>query len=180
MGADGGRRDTAQVGEQGAHLGERERLAAADGRAAGQRDADGVEPIVAVFGGLLRERLGEGGGIRTRAGDIGDRAHEEDAAAERLAFQAEPAQLLQPRNKQPSLQRRELDEQGFEQQLAGGGRERIPVALREIIRIALRSIMRDRSRPCCGTRRRRVLDDVALGSPRRIAAPLLSGRGGRG
>lgn len=95
MGTDGRRGGVLETIQQGLALVRVKWLAATDGGAAGERDAEIVQPVVAVYGGIYSEGAGEGGGgccgqwpcILTLCGsrDDGHGADEEDAAAERLA-----------------------------------------------------------------------------------------------
>src|SRR6476659_2455477 len=75
--ADARRADAAQVGEQRTLLRQAQLLATADRAAAGQRDTDHAEPVVALLGGLLRQCFGEAGRAGARARHVWDRANQE-------------------------------------------------------------------------------------------------------
>lgn len=97
--------------QQGLALAWVERLTAPDGGAAGERNAEVIQPVVAIHGGVFGDGAGECGGRCGRqrfyalsgSGEVGHGAHEEDTAAEGLAVESQGGKLMQARLKLLSL-----------------------------------------------------------------------------
>ena len=84
---------------------------------AGQRDADHIQPVVAVRRGVFDQPSGDSARVMRHTRKVRCRPHKKNSAPEGLAIQPQRAQLIEPWLKLAGLKRREFHQNRLQEHL---------------------------------------------------------------
>lgn len=106
-----------QISQERALLLLGQRLSTPDCGPAGERDADHIQPVIAIRRRAFDQFSGDGACVMRHTGQVWCRPHQKDTATERLAIQPQRAQLIEPWLKLARLKRRQFHQNRLQEHL---------------------------------------------------------------